>query len=89
MGIEKISLESTKNKYLHLEVTGYVLNVKATGIRDTLIALVIQCPNNNQRIIPVQLIGDSAVVDLQEHVTTEEGNHTATGYNIPSNLIIF
>lgn len=89
MGIEKISLESSKNKYINLDINGYILNVKATGIRDCMVALMIQCPSNKQRIIPVQLIGDSAELDLQEHVTTEEGNHTATGYNIPSNLIIF
>jgi hypothetical protein len=89
VGIEHINLEPSRNRFLQLSVTNYILTIKAHGMRDCMVALMIQCPSNKQRIIPVQLIGDSAELDLQEHVTTEEGNHTATGYNIPSNLIIF
>ena len=89
MGIEQINLEPSRNKSLEISYENGFIKVKALGIRESMIALLMQSPDHSQRILPVKLEGDVGVVNFGEVEPQKlEGTYILTGFNIPSNALM-
>jgi len=89
MGIEQINLEPSRSKSLEISYENGFIKVKALGIRESVIALLMQSPDRSQRILPVKLEGDSGVLSFDDIEPEKlEGTYILTGFNIPSNALM-
>lgn len=89
MGIEKINLEPSRNKSLEISYENGVIHVRALGIREGVVALLMQAPDHSQRILPVKLEGDRGSLSFDEAVPQKlDGTYILTGFNLPSNALM-